>query len=1315
MSTLQDDDQFLVQRGTNSYKQSAVNLMSTILDTDLMLVQRGADSFSVSCEDVKDQLGGGGTPTNPPALNSVVLEQDAPINTNRFTGKSFTTTAPAAVPGGVASTLEMTATVTGAFSVLTGSDPITNNAYSGTADTDIVLTLSGTINLGDVSGIEVGDTVKASGSYTPQTDTISSVSDKSISTNTTWSNFLQTGAFNVGNPTNSGVQDGPNAFNNNLANAAYFQRSTTYGDSSYLQFNYSGDALLNLAGEKVYVYMHQGIADLGARFRLVTGAPDYTQVGDGWLTQSNQGYMELGTLPSDGSILVQALSSGAVYPSIYAIKIGDLVLTNGNINVKKITLSLPTEKDIKLFQAGDVVQQDDTLIINNYIGKPILTNPEVGHSYGEAVNAFDGDETTTALPAIGNWWIFQMPNIPVTTSFKIWYAPGSSGLTWLKINNATIQALGGDAGGYLELTKAQWDAAGLGATFDTLDVGYSVGNEYCYLNLIEIDGKKLVDITKTTQVKVVSTDVAAKTITVDGGTWVSGDRVSATSPKRGEGTVSDITGTRVTITPFTDNCFKENQHLTVAKAVNVDPKTDKITSYNDSTKVITVDSETDLLQFADGDSVFMTDNSGTGASTKTGYKLTTDEITNVESRDVTTLITPYEYAGVTGPGTAFDNPPAYDAAYTAAGGYCAAGVFTYTWTFAVPWDMSNAVYMRGGDTSAGFSYQLTFVYEDGTNLVNTYATTAGYSLTSITPPTKPVTSITIDQVTYGVGLIGFYDAPGNAVVYDLGDPSFLTFADNTDLEYFRAGDVVQYKRDGNRDETWSNYWSANAIAPAAAHDGKITGDGKTGTYAAMTGSASLTFTLPADKAISFQNNVQILVNVYNVGAQYVRVSVSYNGGAANTVYTNGDPATVLLANGPGTFQSFTVNASTDLNSQPIPWINGVYVDGELLLNPDAPRNPADSVKVVSVNTTANQIVVDGGKWEGSDGSASDGLNKGWNQDQVWSANVINNRLSHPATNAFDGNPLTAAYADVAQTTTVTFASAIPVAKLRLNVSKGGNGASGIILNGTFNVADQIGVSGWNTITGVTSLQSISYTSADGNNFTGIYQIEVNSALLVDQGIAGAPTPEVGDTKVEYQTTGGVGTVATDGVNITNKTITLTESESGDARWIADNKAGIEFKVATAAKPAIAATAHLKFDAAGAVTGYTSNPVPARVMSDKETPTLTFPTTFSDTGTAPDAEFSDANSYIQTKVQLKNAAGSSALVRSNTVIPSTTTRTIESGEVSNNAEGVGQMFEQLITHEQRIADHSAKVREEKLAKARQALKSAAARFPTDGTA
>lgn len=64
MSTINDNDQFLVQRGTNTYRQNAKDLMSTInADTepyDYLLIQRGTDSYKVSAKDFKDQLGGSG-------------------------------------------------------------------------------------------------------------------------------------------------------------------------------------------------------------------------------------------------------------------------------------------------------------------------------------------------------------------------------------------------------------------------------------------------------------------------------------------------------------------------------------------------------------------------------------------------------------------------------------------------------------------------------------------------------------------------------------------------------------------------------------------------------------------------------------------------------------------------------------------------------------------------------------------------------------------------------------------------------------------------------------------------------------------------------------------------------------------------------------------------------------------------------------------------------------------------------------------------------------------------------------------------------
>ena len=58
MSTLNDNDLFLVERSGTSHSVTTENLMSTIQDDDLMLVERNGVSYKVTGEDVKDQLGG---------------------------------------------------------------------------------------------------------------------------------------------------------------------------------------------------------------------------------------------------------------------------------------------------------------------------------------------------------------------------------------------------------------------------------------------------------------------------------------------------------------------------------------------------------------------------------------------------------------------------------------------------------------------------------------------------------------------------------------------------------------------------------------------------------------------------------------------------------------------------------------------------------------------------------------------------------------------------------------------------------------------------------------------------------------------------------------------------------------------------------------------------------------------------------------------------------------------------------------------------------------------------------------------------------
>jgi hypothetical protein len=177
------------------------------------------------------------------------------------------------------------------------------------------------------------------------------------------------------------------------------------------------------------------------------------------------------------------------------------------------------------------------------------------------------------------------------------------------------------------------------------------------------------------------------------------------------------------------------------------------------------------------------------------------------------------------------------------------------------------------------------------------------------------------------------------------------------------------------------------------------------------------------------------------------------------------------------------------------------------------------------------------------------------------------------------------------------------------------------------------------------------------------------------------TWSTGDTITKSMS--GTGTVSSS--NLATNTMVLSASND---QWIDG------YSVATPTKPAVVTTAYLQFNAVGQVTGYQPTPVEPRAMDNKSNPTLTFPATFPDTGDAPDVEFLDANAYIQTSVQLKNDAGSSATVASNKVVPQTSVRSVvAAGQLESNADDVKAMGMQLATHDQRIADHTAAKRQQ----------------------
>ena len=91
------------------------------------------------------------------------------------------------------------------------------------------------------------------------------------------------------------------------------------------------------------------------------------------------------------------------------------------------------------------------------------------------------------------------------------------------------------------------------------------------------------------------------------------------------------------------------------------------------------------------------------------------------------------------------------------------------------------------------------------------------------------------------------------------------------------------------------------------------------------------------------------------------------------------------------------------------------------------------------------------------------------------------------------------------------------------------------------------------------LQTIQWSGPNvptNNTQTILSAIYVDGKMLVD-----TAARNLGDSRVEYQTGGGQGSIIE--VNTTDNTLLVTNSGNGDNRWIAENKAGTDFYVAPA--------------------------------------------------------------------------------------------------------------------------------------------------------
>ena len=234
-----------------------------------------------------------------------------------------------------------------------------------------------------------------------------------------------------------------------------------------------------------------------------------------------------------------------------------------------------------------------------------------------------------------------------------------------------------------------------------------------------------------------------------------------------------------------------------------------------------------------------------------------------------------------------------------------------------------------------------------------------------------------------------------------------------------------------------------------------------------------------------------------------------------------------------------------------------YVDGSILVD-------GVPVQVVSTNVPANTMTVDGGEW--SDGTSAPGTD----QSELWSAqiddpgNITNGRFwalfnadeQNGLTIPFENNNNSKFYWNLStpRSGAWTFLSRQGGAD-----DKTGNYVAGIRLLDENNVVlaeTSDGAIGTNVKTEfeltANNVAKVEWYYNEPTYTGGLinYWVKLNGVFFKD--------PD-GETHVEYQTKGGQGDIVS--VNTDDNTILLTETGDRDNRWIAENKAGTDFYVA----------------------------------------------------------------------------------------------------------------------------------------------------------
>ena len=683
---------------------------------------------------------------------------------------------------------------------------------------------------------------------------------------------------------------------------------------------------------------------------------------------------------------------------------------------------------------------NDSQVWSNYV-----SGTQFGTSY-PITAAFDGNLSTRSLSIQDNNLTFQPPSpIPVNNQLRVYVKVDSIG------NNNTLVVNGADYSNLVLDDGESWVTISDITEITTIIYGQTIGNgmELMSVGAFEVDGKLLID---------------------RGARGLGDTEVSTVSPKRGEGTIKTINGTAVTIEPFVNNCFKEDQYLVfkTPKVVEVTPLTDSIDSFNSSTNTLTLSGGKDLNQLTNGDTVFMTD--GTDPINQDGYTLTTTDIESVTVSNLGSvsgnapngtgswenLFDPSTNLGLTTNVETtyyFDTPiPATSTSvldvYSDGAGSGSSPVFTVIGTTgSIDFNKNNGMQGSGQQTAS-----LNINVGDIRGFTARKINTSGYF---------DLRSLTLDGVRISQATV--LNFPG-------------AVSTNPDLQYFKPNDVVQGFNSYIYSPNGTITFPENAV------------DGDESTYS-RTSSAATTIW-----ETNWTNINSIEFKIYaSSSANVTTITLEDLDGNEQTQYVEpglGDGTWTTISNPPQTLRRMTIIPNENSET----WIYIVKVNNELL-------DFSNNVKVISTGYAQgnNTMIVDGGDWDVS------------NQSRVWSNTAWTNPSSNAnygGQNAFDGNLDTRTGGDTTDYTTYTFDPPLAFTdKVRiygdLDTRLGSNPDIKANNTSVTGVTDGIGLNGANekwyeVLTGGGTLTSVSVKSVGGTYWGFINAIEVDGKRLVDK-------------------------------------------------------------------------------------------------------------------------------------------------------------------------------------------------------------------------